>query len=110
MRKSRNIKELLQLLRDNVREYWMKNESSNGLCLVVSDLHLFGLSSNKINKREETYLLNFIKKTQPNPVKFMGNFFKEGYGWEPGELQPRLEYLDKYLEYSLEELEEILKN
>jgi hypothetical protein len=30
------------------------------------------------------------------------------YGWEPGELQPRLDYLDEYLSKSLEELEEIL--
>lgn len=98
----RNIKELLQIVRDNIERLWIIN-GNDGICLVIEDLQF---EEQIICKKEKKFLLDFIEKTKPDPFK--NSYEKGGFGWEPGELQPRLEYLDYWLNKSLEELENVL--
>ncbi|MCK9429209.1 MAG: hypothetical protein M0R17_04335 [Candidatus Omnitrophica bacterium] len=99
----RNIKELLQIVRDNIDKYF--SDYNNGICIALQDLAW----NEHISFEEMEYLEKFIQITKPSRPEWIGDRIRNGYGWEPGVLQPRLDYLDKYLSKSLEELEEILK-
>lgn len=99
----RNIKELLQIVRNNIE--FLFGEFDDGICIVAFDLFI----SRQINRTEYDLLKRFIELTRPKSKYFKRNYEKKGYSWKPGKLQPRLDYLDKYVFKSLEELEKILK-
>lgn len=75
--KTRSNYELLIILRDNMHMFeW-------GLCMLTAKLGDLSI----INKDEEEKLIHYIDKNRPRRMEFM-------YGWTPGEISPRLEWLN----------------
>jgi len=80
----RNIKELLQVMLSNINKI---NSWNDGMCILAVKL----LGEQIITNDEYNCLLKHIKS---NPPK---NRYDNSYFFEPGQIQPRIEWLEKHI-------------
>ena len=83
MKPERSIKELLIVLRDNLKDYF--DLYCNGMCLVIKELYWHDL----ISEEEESILTNYLEDNKP---------IDQMYWFVPGEIEPRLEWLNQQIE------------
>jgi len=87
----RNNTELLKIIREHTSRLLTKSSYADGLCLVALRLH----GENKLNLKETKHIIRYIKNNMPNN--------KKGYGWEPGLIEPRLDWLDEHIEFNFKQ-------
>lgn len=81
----RSKKELLMIFRYHVERYIPLY--SRGLCTVLNNMGVFRV----ILSQEVDYLYELIHKNIPDPT------YDDLYWWKPGELEPRLAFIDKLI-------------
>lgn len=83
MMKTRSKKELLKMLIKYIKD----NGLDTGICLVISKMYNCGLIEHSEAYELQLYIYENKEK------KFVGKI----YWWEPGKVQPRLDFLNKLL-------------
>lgn len=102
MEKSRSIRELLIIVRDNLKRLIEKDEENGGICAVTRDLWQDGL----INYYERCRLLDYLDQNKPAEAKKRENrpeiYDKNGFAanrfwWRPRAVAPRIKWLDEQI-------------
>ena len=92
----RDIVTLLGLLKKEVEEETEAWRSSQCLCILIVYMNndYFNSSMRKIISNKEFYKLdNYLRENRPEEADLIG------YWYKPGERQPRIEYLEKQINY-----------
>ncbi len=86
---TRSIKELLQLMLNNVEH------CDNGLCALRRKLFMLNL----LNDRESILLNNYIIKNRPSKFSSINAFMyrNDNYYWEKTDITPRIKWLKKHI-------------
>lgn len=86
MKELRELKELLQIVLDNIHRMYY-----GGLCILTTDLVILNI----ITKEEEKILDKHILDRPPyfKDVKGEKVIIERAYRWEPNEKKPRIEWL-----------------
>lgn len=107
MKKERSIKELLIILRDNLKPMMDMREEHAGMCSIIYDMYMYkGL----INASESLTLNNYLYDHKPKNAilrskKYEGIVSKgectyalSEFWWTPKAIAPRLKWLNQQIE------------
>lgn len=89
----RNIKELLELVRDQIVNKRYMDRGHWGLCSVVAYLY----NRQTINGDEYYMLSDYIDNHKPFLYYFRKFSTFPGHYWTPGKARPRLRWLNKHI-------------
>jgi len=87
----RNNTELLKIIRRHTPRLLNTPNSNDGLCLILSDLYAESI----LTLRETKYIRRYIMNNMPNS--------KNSYGWKPGLMEPRLDWLDEHINFNFKQ-------
>lgn len=83
----RDIKTLLEVLLDQYENYRIDLIQWSGLCFAINRLRV----GHVIDQHDEEALLKVINANKPDAV------WSERYWWPKGEVEPRIEFLNKLI-------------
>ena len=102
--KERTTKELLIILRGNLKKLFVKNTDNGGMCSVIYDLWILKL----ISFEERGSLLIYLDDHTPESayvrrIKYGGEYDRKGYKvgrfwWKPRAIKPRIDWLNQQIE------------
>ena len=97
----RDIITLLKLLKEEVEDQSLAWDLGKCLCVTISAMGITERDSRPIITADERIVLGkYLKRNKPD------NAIEGPYWYKPGERQPRIEYLDKQIEYEIDILKD----
>mgnify|MGYP001576910159 CR=1 FL=1 len=102
--KTRSIKNLLIIVRDNLKIYFQKDIENGGMCAVIEDLNKEGIISWPEREQLMSYLDNHIPQNAiKRKEKYDGGWEDDkGYvlavfWWKPKSIAPRIKWLSEQI-------------